>query len=93
MNGKKNDTLFELSKQSTLPTSKRRPTVRQFQILEFIKLSGGECTKAQIVDKVGKRYYCNAENHVGATLGRMIKAGMIKRVKNGVYTIPESVVP
>lgn len=83
------ETLFELPTPSTLNVCKRIPTGHQGPILDFIKMSGGECTKAQIVDKFGRHYYCGAENHIGAILCRMCKSGIIQRIKKGVYRTPE----
>lgn len=47
----------------------------------------GQFTKKQAVEIVGGSYYCNASFHVGNILSRMVKAGMLRRVKNGVFEL------
>lgn len=61
-------------------------TREQKEITRFVLQNGGTATKQQIV-KALDSYYCNGEKHIGDRLSRMVKAGLIKRVKNGVFEI------
>lgn len=47
----------------------------------------GQITKRQAVELIGKRYYANADKHVGDVLSRMVKSGLLKRIKNGVFEL------
>lgn len=58
----------------------------QRTIYNFIR-DNGTATKADIVALEGGQYYCNAEKYIGDRLSRMVKAGMIKRIKPGVFRI------
>lgn len=48
-----------------------------------------ELTLTEAVQLIGGKIYTNERFHVGNTLTRMIKAGLIRRVKPGVYALPE----
>ena len=37
----------------------------------------------------GGTYYHNGEKYVGEILGRMVNAGLIERVKPGVFRLPD----
>lgn len=44
----------------------------------------------EIYDNCSPGYYCNGHKHFGAMLSRMVKAGLIERVKKGVYRFKRS---
>jgi len=46
-----------------------------------------ELTKAVIVQNCGLEYYHNAEKYIGETLSRMVKSGLLERVKPGVFKL------
>lgn len=46
----------------------------------------GLITLSECVDLVGGDIYANKNKHVGQILSRMVKRGLIERVKNGLYT-------
>jgi hypothetical protein len=48
----------------------------------------GSITKKEAVALIGHHYYCNAPFHVGNVLSRMVNAGMIRHIKNGLFTSP-----
>ncbi len=50
-------------------------------------MRGGTITKAEAVALIGDRYYRHADKYVGDILSRMVDAGMLTRVKPGVFTI------
>jgi len=60
-------------------------TPKQSAIMGAIRKSGS-ITKKEAVALIGRDYYCNAPFHVGNVLSRMVNAGMIRRVKNGLFT-------
>lgn len=66
-----------------------KPTPEQKEILNFVR-QRGEATKAEIC-KISDRYFCNGSKHVGERLSRMVKSGMLIRVKNGVYRLGDGV--
>ena len=61
-------------------------TPEQKEILQLLHQNGGTLTKKQAVDPLDS-YYCNGEKHIGDRLSRMVNAGMLKRVKPGVFEI------
>lgn len=62
-------------------------TAKQNTIMRFANANGGKITKSQAVDLIGYTYYCNSEQHVGAILSRMVKHGLLNRVKPGRFEI------
>lgn len=44
-------------------------------------------TKKRAISLIGNFYYCNASKHVGDVLTRMVKSGLLRRVKRGRYAI------
>ena len=62
-------------------------TPEQREIMTILQANGGEVTKAQVVDAIGGNYYCNGDKHVGDRLSRMVNAGMLIRVKPGLFKI------
>lgn len=61
-------------------------TKDQRTIYNFIR-DNGTATKADIVALDGGKYYRHAEKYIGERLSRMVKAGLIERVKPGVFRI------
>ena len=62
-------------------------TPDQRDIMNIVNAHGGECTKADIVAKLGGNYYCNGDKHVGDRISRMVKSGLLIRLKPGLYKI------
>lgn len=66
-----------------------RKSPKQSAILAALR-DKPEITLAEAVQLIGGNLYCNAEKHVGVTLSNMVKRGMLKRVKRGVFCLPNS---
>lgn len=64
-----------------------KPTPYQLKILALARENGGQFTAAQACERFAGNYYCNGEKHVGDAVRRMVNAGFLRRVKNGVYAI------
>lgn len=64
-----------------------RKSPKQSAILAALR-DKPEITLAEAVQLIGGNLYCNAEKHVGVTLSNMVKRGMLKRVKRGVFCLP-----
>jgi hypothetical protein len=62
-------------------------TPEQKKIMAFAQSKGGTFTKAEIVEAMGKKYYCNGDKHLGDRLSRMVNANILKRVKLGLFEI------
>jgi len=62
-------------------------THEQKQIMAFARQKGCAFTKAEIVEAIGKEYYCNGDKHLGDRLSRMVNANLLNRVKPGVFEI------
>jgi hypothetical protein len=62
-------------------------TPEQKEIVAILQQHGGEVTKAQVVKAIGGDYYANGAKHVGDRLSRMVNAGILVRVKPGVFTL------
>jgi predicted transcriptional regulator of viral defense system len=60
-------------------------TTDQRAILNFVR-SKGEATKREICE-IADRYYCNGDNYVGERLSRMVDAGLLERVRPGVFRV------
>jgi len=61
-------------------------TPSQRAIYNFVR-SKGTATKEEIFSFTGDPYYRNGEKYIGERLSRMVNAGMLKRVKPGVFAI------
>lgn len=62
-------------------------TDKQKSIIGFALKNGDKITKKEAVQLIGSCYYCNASKHVGDVLSRMVKAGLLERVKAGTFII------
>lgn len=58
-------------------------TPEQRTIYDFVRAKG-EATKKEITE-IADHYYCNGEKHIGDRLSRMVNAGLLIRVKKGVF--------
>jgi len=58
-------------------------TPEQRHIYQFVRKQG-HATKKEICE-IADHYYANGNKHVGDRLTRMVNAGFLVRVKNGVY--------
>lgn len=58
-------------------------TTKQSTVLKFCQENGG-ITKAQAMELINDHYH-NGSKHVGETLSRMVNAGLLIRVKPGVF--------
>ena len=63
---------------------------KQKQILSFASNNDGNISKSQAVELIGSCYYCNEKKHVGDVLSRMVKSGLLTRIKNGNFKISET---
>lgn len=61
-------------------------TPEQKEIMALV-VHHGTITKKQVVEALGKYYYCNGEKHVGDRLSRMVNANLLVRVKPGVFEV------
>lgn len=61
-------------------------TPNQKILFEHTK-SNSQMTKVEAVELIGKSYYCNADKHVGDVLSRMVKSGLLKRIKPGLFEL------
>lgn len=61
-------------------------TQQQRNILRAAAANGGTITKREVADMSGS-YFCNADKHLGAILSRMVKSGLLKRIRPGVFEI------
>jgi predicted transcriptional regulator of viral defense system len=59
-------------------------------IIALAKENGGIVTKKQVVEKLDHTYFCNGDDYLGAILSAMVKVGILKRVKNGVFELLKS---
>lgn len=46
-----------------------------------------QLTKQEIIEKAGLHYYHNTDKHAGDVLSRMVKSGLLVRVKKGVFRL------
>lgn len=68
------------------PTSQpaRRLSRKQKAIVDYLRLNG-TITTAQATELVGRNVYYNQAKHTGAVLSNMVKRGIIRRLRVGVY--------
>lgn len=66
--------------------AKAAPSAKQTAVLAYLKING-TITTAQAADLVGNNIYHNSHKHTGALLANMIKRGMIRRAKKGVFAL------
>lgn len=62
-------------------------TPNQKKIIAFAMQNNRHITKKQAVELLGHCYYCNPSFHVGNTLSRMVKSGILARVKPGHFRL------
>ena len=48
---------------------------------------GVEVTLQTVVANFGRRYYCHPEKYLGQILGRMVQAGILERIRPGVFLL------
>lgn len=60
-------------------------THKQRKIVEYARQNDNTITKKQACKLIP--FYINTEKHVGDILSRMVKSGMLIRVKLGVYKL------
>lgn len=58
---------------------------RQIQVLAIFENTEQIFSKKEIKSKSGISYYCNTDKHLGDVLNRMVKNGLLIRVKIGSY--------
>jgi predicted HTH transcriptional regulator len=61
----------------------------QREVIALLKKQG-TLTSEQAVKIFGRRIYCNATDHIGRRLARMVKRGLIVRLKPGVFALPNN---
>ena len=60
-------------------------TLNQRKIVEYARQNDNTITKKQACNLIP--FYINTDKHVGDILSRMVKSGMLIRVKIGVYKL------
>lgn len=63
-------------------------TPSQKRILQLAKDMGGTITSSVIVEALGGAYFRNPEKYVGDIVSRMVKSGLLIRVKPGAFRLP-----
>jgi len=63
-------------------------TPSQKKVLQLAQEAGGTVASSTIVEALGRKYYSNPEKHVGDIVSRMVKSGLLIRVKPGVFRLP-----
>lgn len=59
---------------------------KQRLILAYARQNGGKITKKKAMEVPGvDTYYCNGAKHVGEIISRMVKRGLLTRIKPGHY--------
>lgn len=61
-------------------------TEKQIKVIEFCRQNNNTITKKDAMGLINT-HYCNGEKHVGDCLSRMVKAGLLIRVKPGHFTL------
>lgn len=61
-------------------------TPKQMILFEYCR-EHTEITKRKAIELIGHTYYINAPKHVGDILSRMVKSGLFKRIKPGVFAL------
>jgi predicted HTH transcriptional regulator len=61
----------------------------QREVIRLLK-ERGTLTIAEAVKIFGRHIYCNATDHIGRRLARMVKRGLIVRLKPGVFALPNA---
>lgn len=56
-------------------------------VTDFAKDNGGFITKKQAVELLEKHYYCNGAFHIGESLSKMVKSGILERIKRGEFKL------
>lgn len=62
------------------------PSFAQSKILNFMN-NEKEYSLEEIMKGIGYSLYCNSNKHFGVILSRMVKKGILIRVKKGVFKI------
>lgn len=63
---------------------------KQKIIVEFCLKNNNECTKADAMRLINT-HYANGEKHVGEVLSRMVKSGILIRIKPGFFKLGDGV--
>lgn len=58
---------------------------KQREILSYLR-SVSQASLSEIYDNVSFGYYCNEHKHLGEILSRMVKKGIVIRVKKGIFS-------
>jgi len=64
----------------------RKLSRKQNAIVNYLVING-TITTAQATELVGKNVYYNQSKHTGAVLSNMVKRGIIRRLRVGVYAL------
>lgn len=64
----------------------------QRKVIALLKKQG-TLTTEQAVKIFGRHIYRNAYDHIGRRLARMVKRGLIVRLKSGVFALPNTLLP
>jgi len=65
-------------------------THSQKKVLKLAQDMGGTVVSSAIVEALGGAYFHNPEKYVGDIVGRMVKSGLLIRVKPGVFRLPNA---
>lgn len=61
-------------------------TEKQKKVIDFCRSNGNKITKQEAMNLIND-HYCNGDKHVGETLSRMVKAGLLNRIKPGHFEL------
>ncbi len=66
----------------------RKSSKKQDAVLAFLR-EAPTITLDQAVAVIGRNLYANAKFHVGNVLSNMVKRGMLRRIKPGLFALAE----
>ncbi len=90
-----NDYLFEMDSNAVSVEATdlfgiaRKPSPKQAKVLALLR-EKPEITLQEAVAVIGTDIYAKACKHVGVTLANMVKRGMLRRIKKGVFGLPNA---